>query len=497
NGEIYNFLELREDLKGEGYAFHTSCDTEVILAAYAHWGDKCTERFNGMWAFAIYDSLKNIIFCSRDRYGIKPFYYSEQKGLFLFGSEIKQLLQFVAQRLPNYDILRDFLVIGLSEHTESTFFDGIFNLPGGHNLTYSLKDKSYEIKRWYEWPELSRPLLKDTDEHTAVDGYRAELYRSVSFRLRADVKVGTCLSGGLDSSSVAGVASHHLDNGDNFTAIHAKSTETKFDESNYAAEVAEKLRLNLEVVEPTFADFLKTIDDVVYAQEEPFGSYSLVMQYLVMRRAKELGIKVLLDGQGGDESLLGYERYYASYIASLPLMQRFKALLKSKANSRLSMFEVLAYQLYFRLAWIRKWRLRRKCKLLSDAFIGDLGWVDRLARSSSSIELLQEQEMQCTQLPHLLRYEDKNSMACSVEARLPFLDYQLVERSLRLPGSLKVKNGWTKYILRNAVAKLLPASIVWRKNKLGFNAPENEWLSKHKAEMREAIKSSKILKKVT
>jgi len=414
NGEIYNYIEIREELLKDGYKFVSDTDTEVILASYDKWGEECVDRFNGMWAFAIYDRDNEIIFCSRDRFGIKPFYYTEVDEKFIFGSEIKQLLEFQEENSYNEEILIDFIVTGIIEHTNSTFFKNIYKLEQSHNLTYHLKENRYQINKYYSinFQENSLGLEE------SIENYRVELEIAIDFRLRSDVKVGTCLSGGLDSSSVSAIASKkYRENSNNkFVAIHAKSTEKSSDESYFAHIVAKSSELDLNIVEPTAQSFKDIIDEVVYTQEEPFGSPSIFMQYFVMKKAKELGCSVMLDGQGGDETLLGYEKYYPSVYIDVYKRSGFLKALKA--------------------------------------------------------------------------------MRHSVEARLPFIDYLTLESALNIPNEYKIKDGWTKYIIRRVIDNLLPKEVVWRKNKLGFNAPENTWLSEIESKMLKEIENSKILDKI-
>ena len=324
NGEVYNHIELRADLLKLGYTFNGKSDTEVILAAYDAWGVGCVNFFNGMWAFAIYDQLKKTVFCSRDRFGIKPLYFSQLDDVFAFGSEIKQLLGFQTKIQVNNKVLVDFLVTGLSEHTNETFFEGIFTLPGGHNLVFDLSSFSYQIFKWYQMKD--DESLRNLSEVEAVEAYRSGFVSSIEFRLRSDVLVGTCLSGGLDSSSDAAVAAQKFNasSGIRFKGIHVKSSEVESDESRFASMVADYNEIDLTVLTPTVEDFKKVIDEVIYCQEEPFPDTSIFMQYFV-KKARELGCVVMLDGQGCDETLLGYERCYPAYFLSLPFWQAGKA----------------------------------------------------------------------------------------------------------------------------------------------------------------------------
>lgn len=490
NGEIYNYIEIREVLLEKGYSFRSGTDTEVILAAYDCWGTDCVSRFNGMWSFALLDKEKNRLFCSRDRFGIKPFYYIITAETFRFGSEIKQLLD--EQPVLNIPVALDFIIAGIEEASDETFFKGIVKLTPGYNLVYDLEQDTYEIQAFYSLPEQGKQA-QNTD---SIGGYISLLEESVKLRMRSDVRVGTCLSGGLDSSTVAALASKNYKYTDKFYAIHARSEESATDESAYASLVSDHLKLNLLTVVPSYDDFASDMDEVIRTQEEPFGSPSVFMQHFVFKEARKNNCIVMLDGQGGDETLLGYERYYPALIRSLPWSQRPKALLNSKKNSRLSMLDVLKYMVYFGNYKGRLNRVKQRAKFIRPEYLDNYQSraLKIVSESYSDIRKMQKIELTATQLPHLLRYEDKNSMRHSVEARLPFIDYRVVEFALNMENEAKIHDGWTKYALRKGMEGLLPKEIVWRKNKLGFNAPENTWLEKHAEEMDRIIRESAIFK---
>lgn len=502
NGEVYNYTEIKEELQEQGYEFFSSTDTEVILAAYDKWGTDCVEKFNGMWAFSLFDKEKNIIFCSRDRFGIKPFYYTEANQQFMFGSEIKQLLEAYETNYVNTKILIDYLVTSIQEHTDETFFEKIFKLPASHNLIYDLQNHKYEIQRYYSI-EID-PEISGFSEESAIESYREELQRAIVLRLRSDVRVGTCLSGGMDSSSVASIASQlcKAENKNLFTAITAISTEKENDESAYAKEVVDFSLLDWQTLQPSREDFLHSIDEVVYTQEEPFGSPSIFMQYFVMKKAKEIGCKVMLDGQGGDETLLGYEKYfpsaYLAYLKSNGLWKTYKEMMNSKKNNtKMSLKWILIYTIGSLFPALRKMEYKRRCSFVKNEYFGSFEFFDEIAKSYSDINALQILEIERTNLPVLLRYEDKNSMRHSVEARLPFIDYKTLQMALSINIKHKIHNGWTKYVLRRAMESFLPLNIVWRKNKLGFNAPEKTWLNGFEKEMIMSIEKSCILQKIT
>jgi asparagine synthase (glutamine-hydrolysing) len=499
NGEVYNFLELREELESHGYEFSSHTDTEVILAAYDKWGEVCVERFNGMWAFALYDRQTKKIFCSRDRFGIKPFYYAEVGGRFVFGSEIKQLLDFFEVRRVNRMVLADYLLYGLEEHMNETFFEGIFKLEQSHNLIYDLQAHTFEIRRYFDLKiDETEEVL---NEAQSVAKVYETLERAVDLRLRSDVKVGTCLSGGLDSSSVAAIASKKYTekSRERFMAIHAKSVETKTDESDYAWEVAEYCGLELIVVEPQLETISEKVKEVVYTQEEPFGGPSIFMQYFVMEQARAHGCTVMLDGQGGDETLFGYEGYFSFYFASLlknlrliryvtelAAMHTFKV--SKKRIVRDSLILLVRERLSFLEVYLRK--RRSGFKMAVDA--------KRLRHLFALLDFkaFQKREIMRRNLPHLLRYEDKNAMRHGVETRLPFVDYRFVSAAVSVRDDLKFKKGYLKYVLRKAVEGLLPATIVWRTNKFGFEAPTDTWIEAHRGEMLTAIERSRLLSNV-
>lgn len=496
NGEVYNYLEIKEELLEFGYTFNSNTDTEVILASYDKWGQKCVDKFNGMWAFAIYDKEKELIFCSRDRFGIKPFYYTQKDDKFIFGSEIKQLLEFYDENYVNEIILVDYLLYGLQEHTNETFFKNIYKLEQSHNLIYHLKTNSFEIKKYFdlEFDE----NINSMSEYESIELLKQKIDTAIDLRLRSDVKVGTCLSGGLDSSSIAAIASKkYFEKTDKkFVAIHAKSIEKKTDESEFARQVAQHCDLDMIEVEPQLKDITDNIEEVVYTQEEPFGGVSIFMQYFVMKKAKENACIVMLDGQGGDETLFGYEGYFSFYFASL--LSKFKFIKYFRELSNLVVFKL------------------SKKRVLRDSIIvlfrNQLSFIEKIIRKKRTFIKLpysrkrlnhifkfqefknfQKRELMLRNLPHLLRYEDKNSMRHSVETRLPFVDYKFVKSAVSINDDMKFKNGFLKYLLRRVVENILPKNIVYRTNKFGFEAPSDMWIDSYKDEMIKSIEKSNII----
>ena len=497
NGEIYNYLELREELRASGARFYTETDTEVILIAYSFWGESCVNRFNGMWAFAIYDRPRSTVFLSRDRFGVKPLYYCATAQAWYFGSEIRQLLPFLPGIYANKRAVEEFIFAGVTESRDETFFNHIRKLPGGYNLRFGVNEHSVEIERYYDLSAAA--MSNELSMSDATKLFRETLSDSVALRLRADVPVGTCLSGGLDSSSVATLAAgpYRKIRGEAFRAITAVSQWRKNDESEFAQLVASHSGMEWISVMPTYDDFVAKLSNVVRAQEEPFAGPSVVMQYCVMETARRHRIPVLLDGQGGDETLLGYERYYVGHILDLlrreGVLNAMKAILRSsKNNSKMSLWRILSYIVFFGSATIRYkvYSYRNRYLKKRPAFPSSMR---KNAIAIWDTRALQKLEIESGNLPALLRYEDKNAMWHAVETRLPFMDYRLVETSLGLPNEYKIFDGWTKYILRRAMSDKLPASITWRKNKFGFEAPSKIWLQRHAGEMYRKVCSSKLL----
>lgn len=499
NGEIYNYIELREELSKRGYAFQSNTDTEVILKAYDCWGEACVERFNGMWAFAIYDARRNAVFCSRDRFGVKPFYYAELPEGFAFGSEIRQLLPLLLRVQANSSVLLGFLVGRVAENVDYSFFDGIRKLPGGHNLVFDVDSGTFSVRRYYNLEPKSDHATLDLDG--AVGMFQELFDGSIKLRLRSDVRVGTCLSGGMDSSSIATVAAsiYRQQSGQGFSAITAVSEEPATDESVFARSIVENAGLDWIRITPGYEDFSAAIDEVVRAQEEPFASASVCMQFFVMREARRAGIPVLLDGQAGDETLLGYDRYFADHLLQSLRDRDFNSALGVisglRRNGRPGALRAMLWNaMYFHVPLVKRLATRDQMGLFQPRLAAQVHAAAIPDRSYSGIFGMQKQEIERTNLPVLLRYEDKNSMAHSIETRLPFLDYRLVEFSTSVATRIKLNDGWGKFLLRKSMEKRMPSDIVWRKHKFGFEAPESRWMQRHAPVVQKSIQESALLR---
>jgi len=494
NGEIYNYLELRDELKFLGYTFESNSDTEVILAAYCEWGQGCLDKFNGMFAFAILDKIKKNVFLARDRFGVKPLYYSQNSGKFVCGSELKQLVKENNNKV-NVDVLIEYILTNVDNHTMNTYFDGIFSLLPAHFMVFDIKSNIYTIEKWYFLNKIE--TNKNIKEATGL--FKKLFDSSIALRLRSDVKVGTSLSGGLDSSSIAAIASKLYSEASNerFTAIHANSVEREIDESDYAKAITGAMSLELHIVTPSTNEFINLIDELVYTQEEPFPDTSIFMSYFVSKKAKEFGCKVLLNGQGGDEVLLGYERYLTAPFNNLNIIGFFKQFyLQSRRNSQTLVRLFLMY-IYFNSLTIRTRILRKKSFLKKEIYsLFNFNTLKESSNTANNVVDFQIYEISNLQLPHLLRYEDRNSMRNSIESRVPFLDYRIVEAGISFPLKHKIFNGWTKYILRKSMDNILPKEITWRKSKLGFNAPDKIWLENYSDTMLSLVKKSDLLNEI-
>lgn len=472
NGEIYNYIELREELKQKGYVFESDSDTEVILYSYKEWGYSCVKKFNGMWAFVVWDKEKDLFFCSRDRLGVKPFYYYFDGEIFVFASEIKPLLDFLSERKINENLIFDFLKVGILEHTDETFFKGIKKLLPAHNLVF--KNRKIEISKYWDFSVLHE-YKNNIDDADYSERFRALFVDAVRLRLRSDVSVGSCLSGGLDSSSIVCVMADLLRQTgfenikDKLKTFSACFNEKKVDERQYIENVISHTTCEKNYIFPTPSGFLEELDDLLDHQEEPFAGASMYSQRCVFKKAASENIKVLLDGQGGDELLLGYRKFYIMYFIHLFKEKKMFKLLQEIIPFLLS-FEILRtmeFKTGFRY-------LKKLSKTLSiDDFFKKSG--SKFQFSSNYFDLIKEDTTQ-NSLPALLRYEDKNSMTYAIETRLPFLDYRVVELVSSMPLSQKLRRGWTKYVLRNAMDGILPSEIKKRKSKLGFSVPEEKWM---------------------
>jgi asparagine synthase (glutamine-hydrolysing) len=501
NGEIYNHTELRSELQTYGYTFKTRTDTEVLLNAYLKWGESCLERLDGMFGFAIWDSRLGRLFCARDRFGIKPFYYATPRGYFVFASEMKSLLAFPGvDKSADDEAVLGFLAHGNCDYGETTIIGGIKALTPGHSLTLDLATDQYSQRRY--WHLRSRPDDRQSDNQR-VDHLRELLVKTTRKHLLADVPVGSCLSGGLDSSTVVsligkirreqpGTRAGSSENFDTFTSCYEYR---ELDERGYALAVAGSLKAKSHLVFPSANDFWSDFERMAWHQDMPFSALSYYAQWRVMRAARDAGIKVLLDGQGGDEVFGGYAKFRYAYLATLLRSGRASSFAREVwAMLKQRDLYVLDLRKGYRYLPSRLRRLLQVDSLLKKTIKADWSaavstdrtpatrwWRNALdaragADSLTTMQSVQIDDIELDTLPHLLRMEDRSSMAFSLEARVPLLDHEVVEYGLSLPDHLKVHDGWSKFAVREAMRGVMPEAVRWRKSKLGFAAPDRYWL---------------------
>ena len=482
NGEIYNYKELTEELKGRGHFFKSSTDTEVILHAYEEWGIECLRRFNGMWAFALWDMGRKRLFCARDRFGIKPFYYLFRGQKFILASEIKAILQDPrVERYPTNGRLYDYLAYGFLDHTDETFFKDIYQLRGSHYLILEVDSENHLKLSVHPYWDLS-PKEKEP-RNDCKERFLEVLEDSIRLHMRSDVPIGTCLSGGLDSSSIVCVAERFL-NSNIHKTFSSCFDDQKYDERNFISKVIEITHSEAHYVFPKAEDLFKEIEDLIWYQEEPFGSTSIYAQWNVFKLARLNQIKVVLDGQGADELLGGYHSYFGFYLSEL--IRRFQwdkflcEYLKIRSLHGYSHQWLIRHLIFSFIP--RQWfgAMRKRILLQKEKWIHFENYSpDRTASPRRFKNIFLDwlyQSLMNFSLPGLLHYEDRNSMAHSIEARVPFLDYRLVEFVFSLPINQFISNGVTKVVLRNAMKGILPEAVRNRKDKMGFVTPENIWL---------------------
>lgn len=479
NGEIYNHVELRAELEKTGVRFVGKSDTEVILAAYRAWDEKCLERLNGMFAFAIWDADRKRLFCARDRMGVKPFYYQYDGHSFAFSSEARALVLTQPWRIQAHlPAVHDLLALDWVDHEMHTFFEGLRQLPAGHWL--SVGEGGFNIQRWWGLDPAARASGSAAD----LTQQFGELFTdSVKLRLRADVEVGSCLSGGLDSSAVVTTAAKLANKGLHaFTCAYDEGPA--FDERPYVRAVCEASGATSHVVVPDGSDFWSVFDALADQQGEPTAGPGVYSQWQVMKLAHAKGLKVLLDGQGGDETLAGYFRYLPTRLRDLAVAGQWGefAALWGPVVDKLGVGTVALHTFEPFLPAPLVASLRRRFgqgkDLVLSSALRNVGSNAPHVHGSSRSALWDQLAFDTTvrQLPSLLRYEDRSSMAFSIETRLPFLDYRLVEFAFSLPDTARLDGVVTKAIARRALGDRVPKTVLERRDKMGFETPTDLWL---------------------
>lgn len=477
NGEIFNYIELRDELILKGYVFKTQTDTEVLLYSFIEWGKKCLDKLNGMWAFAIYDSVSNEVFISRDRYGIKPLYYFKTAEHFVFASEIPPLLKILDQNpTPNMNAIFDFLAFNRTDHTENTFFNEIKKLNHGFNIEINHNGLNYYVNVPNKWYDLS--LKVDNNKTISTNDFKELFIEAIKIRLRSDVPLGVCLSGGLDSSAIVSMLSKVFNICDinTFSAVYNKGELG--DESEFINLYSTEIE-NMFFTYPTGTELLNDITKFVKIHAEPIPSTSPYAQFKVMELAQKR-VKVTLDGQGADEFLAGYHYFFGFYFKDLLLKLRLLKFTREIFYYVLNHKSLLGIKTLFFFLLPVKFRTKIKVNekgYLNENFIMKISNQNLISSNLYASKNLQEALINHFEykLEHLLKWEDRNSMYHSIEARVPFLDHVLVEKVLSLDSGFIIKKGTTKFILRDSLKGILPEKIRLRKDKVGFGTPQDEW----------------------
>lgn len=499
NGEIYNHAELREELERLGAEFHSHSDTEVLLTAYAMWGKECLKRFNGMFAFVLYDRIERRVFAARDRYGVKPLYHwRSPQGVLHFASELKQFTTLPGwQAQLNRARAYDFLAWGLTDHTRETCFQNVYQIPPGHYLSFQEKELAKYPNSWqatpreHSWYQL-QPACPPNSFDDAADILREKLISAISYRLRSDVRIGANLSGGLDSSTIVCLIdemNRKTSIGEPFYCVSIGSKYSQFDERQFINLVLDRVHAQRLFLEIRFEDLLQDIDQLIWHQEEPFASTSIFADWCVYRKAADAGIKVMLGGQGADEQLAGYPEYmghfYRSWLSNGAILEVLRDLHAAHKNRGAKWSFLLVRLADALLPQVLRQRLRR----LHDVPSSNPFWLnpqmlgirphdsfETYGFRSTSVREASRAQLERTNLPMQLKWEDRDSMAHSVESRAPYLDVDLVEYLYGIQDSFRYYLGESKRILRHAMRGRVPDPVLDRRDKMGFVTPESVWV---------------------
>ena len=514
NGEIFNYLELKKELIQLGHRFLTQTDTEVLLNAYIEWGSNCLNKLNGMFSFAIYSKSSNALFLARDRFGVKPLYYFQHKGTFIFASEIKSILSHeIVQTQPNIKILGKFLYTGLINDVNETLFKDICSLQPGHFI--EIHDGNVSINKWYFG------ALHDPNTVSSKKDFKDLFYDAVKLRLRSDVEVGACLSGGTDSSAIVGAVAEQLRRSTklstgSFKTFSAVFSDPKISETKYVNQVTDFTQTNNISFSPKNELFWESIDKLIWHNDEPIQTPSQFIQWSVFEQAQKVGVKVTLDGQGVDELAAGYPAHYSVFLAELIRGFKFKTFFKNlieicrrdgEGRNPLSLLLRVIYLLLPNkvILLLSKQRLFRNfikgSSLLSITKKEyknkwfDIALKEQIIQKNESTSLVRRMKYDFfhASLPALLRYEDRCSMAFSIEARTPFLDYRLVELVQNLSPTQLISNGLSKAFIRDGVKEFIPEEIFNRSDKKGYPMPSSEWIKESQERIRALFTKSSFI----
>tara|TARA_B100000963_G_scaffold121937_1_gene106336 strand:+ start:17650 stop:19470 length:1821 start_codon:yes stop_codon:yes gene_type:complete len=499
NGEIYNYRELKKDLEKKNYIFRSESDTEVLLNCFIEYGYDCLNYFDGMFAFAIWDEVEKKLFCARDRFGEKPFFYTFYNSQFIFASEIKSILKYGFPRIINFKKLSNYLVYNAIDsigNKNETYYENIFQLEPSKFMVVNFEGK---IEKHVKYWNLSYSINNNLTLEESVEVFKNKFNTSIQRRLRSDVAVGSSLSGGLDSSSIVYSIDKFKKSTQKQKTFSARFKNFELDEGVHMNTIIK----SIPSIDPHFifndsSIIIDEIDNVFNSQESPFLSPGIIVQNQVMKLARENGVKVLLDGQGADEIAAGYFYYY-NYFLIEKMRNGLSGFLKSKndltkfnpeykLNSNLwfmfnSFFPVASQK-------IKEFRIKKtnKFKSLNTDFIKSNFYNKYPYNYKISLNQALEFSVFDIGLVDLLKYADRNSMSNSIEVRLPFLSHDLVEFIFSLDSNFKINNGWTKFIIRKSFENSLPKSIVWRKDKIGYMPPIERWMNNPK--VNELVNSS-------
>ena len=502
NGETYNFIELREELEHLGCRFRSRSDTEVLLMAYSHWGLQVFPRLIGMFALAILDTQQRKLILARDCFGIKPLYYSFGQERFAFASELKALLELTwVSREINAGRLYEYLRYGISDYGGETLVSNVFQVPAGHYIEVPL-DAPFQARPVCYWkPEMPIPLDISFDE--AASHVRNLFLKNIRLHLRSDVMVGAALSGGIDSSSIV-MAMRHVKENLDLHAFSYVAEDNSISEEQWIDVAGRASGAHVHKVRASPENLVHEMDSLIYFQDEPFGGTSTYAGYCLFREARKNGIKVMLDGQGADEVLAGYKFYIAARLASLVRQNRWceatEFLIRcSRLPSNNIIAPIVRAADYLLPSFVNGPLRRLVGKDLSPLWMNRT-WFQRHGvepecfNRSYGTEILREnlcREVARTSLPHLLRYEDRNSMASSVESRVPFLTPELVTFLLSLPEAYLIdRHGTSKAVFRAAMREIVPDAILNRKDKIGFQTPEHKWLTSSNSWVQAVLNSA-------
>ncbi len=520
DGHIYNYREIRMELEKTGYPFRTNTDAEVVLYSYRHWGEDCLNRFNGMWAFAIWDRQRERLFCARDRFGLKPFYYYFNHKVFVFASEIKGILDYPwYRRQVNEETIYNYLLLGLFKNNGDTFFNDIKELRPSHFLILDTGLK-LNIQRWWSLNvDCSLTNLTHAEMSQKVEHFRSILEDAVKIRINPEETMGVTLSGGLDSSTITALASKimrgKISISDRLKTISTRYDDVTADEGSFVDLAVRGLGVKRIDVFSNGHDLWEELPKIIRHHDEPCSQGNLYGRWNMMKKAKELGIKVILEGDGADAFLAGHHRYYGTFfvelISKFAIRRLFSEVKKASSTIALRQLglsggQILVGILYSRFSqnlplFLRNFRFRLSHRSTDRIIIPSFDkkfykcGLDRIneqyIRPSQCLQKILHMDL--VTLGHSLRYIERTSSAFSIETRSPFLDYRLVEYAFTLPVNLKIHNGWTKWILRESMCGILPEQIRLRKEKIGFPSPFRTWFLRHRENITKLFTTGNVL----